>query len=1016
MQSKFLNDVSLVREAINNDRLIVFAGAGVSKDSGIPLWGELIDEVKKYLNESTYESDALKIAQMLYNEKGEKEYNEILKKLIYKSFQRYNELHEVIFDLKPQHIITTNYDNCFEEVINVKGLPYSIVSKDIDLPYAKFKNLLIKYHGDFENHNIVFKEDDYLNFNKDHTLKEIFVKSLFSNKIILFIGYRVADVNLKILIKDIQYILKKHHQRAYLLNHNEEISESEIKYYENLGVNIIKLDKQSIIEKDNTNLSPTGKKVYSLIKYISTEFNINLYRNSITNIITDKILVNELYKSLNRFYYFRRLPKYIISNLYPINKNTNWESNGKFSGQYLITENNQLYDFLEKYEGCNDERYDKETLDNINYCITRLIASGFNYLVLNVNRKQMTTKNIDLTSKLKFDDSCDCINCSLDDYDFSSTLNKMNVYEITNQTTLWDDLVYSYGQYRVCDYYKSYISFKQIEIKANQLKVMEVSFLAKYNMKRLEIALMQNLFFNKYENKELRSILEESQKIDLEEELTRVKYFVDDEVYSFLKEIKDGIFIQKLCNDIDQEVVNISENLKKIEKGGFRSDNSVENLYTKTATLYAFLNDNFILGNGFSLIEYSFKKSLNTFIIAYYIGTLELDRDQRIFGLSHLKQFNSLLLTILIEKAEWKELHREIQERKLINIKIGEDSIIDIFNWILNFLKSPVGQYNNFSKNFSKNNIFNSYALKNKNFRNKQTRIFENICLIIAYFNFNSEQVTELFRNINIFIKYQDVNYLLKDSNIKYIVKNKYKIIDSEVLIEMLNILTENNIYNDEYLMINDALKQKKIKYTNDNFNVEYFDFYDRESTFVQFYNTLNKETKIKLKEKLKSYLQNNNNIEFYFFALQEKILTDKKTKEVYKSEIKEYLEQNNQNNSFKKNCVDFYILQYYFLVNTGIISKIDIDEEAIVEVRYKFLNSPQTFDIEKLNINWLKMFNWDIFLLNYAMCDTIFKKLESYLTENFDKELSEIYFKMLKHRNSIKIMKVGSEIGSNKN
>lgn len=1006
MQSKFLNDVSLIREAINDDRLVVFAGAGVSKDSGIPLWGELIDEVKKYLNESTYESDALKIAQMLYNEKGEKEYNEILKKLIYKSFQRYNELHEVIFDLKPQHIITTNYDNCFEEVINVKGLPYSIVSKDIDLPYAKFKNLLIKYHGDFENHNIVFKEDDYLNFNKDHTLKEIFVKSLFSNKIILFIGYRVADVNLKILIKDIQYILKKHHQRAYLLNHNEEISESEIKYYENLGVNIIKLDKQSIIEKDNTNLSPTGKKVYSLIKYISTEFNVNLYRNSLTNIITDKILVNELYKSLNRFYYFRRLPKYIISNLYPINKNANWESNGKFSGQYLITENNQLYDFIEKYEGYNDERYDKETLDNINYCITRLIASGFYYLVLNVNRKQMITKNIDLTSKLKFDDSCDCINCSLDAYDFSSALNKMNVYEITNQTTLWDDLVYSYGQYRVCDYYKSYISFKQIEIKANQLKVMEVSFLAKYNMKRLEIALKQNLFFNKYENKELRSILEESQKIDLEEELTRVKYFVDDEVYSFLKEIKDGIFIQKLCNDIDQEVVNISENLKKIEKGGFRSDNSVENLYTRTTTLYAFLNDNFILGNGFSLIEYSFKNSLNTFITAYHIGTLELDRDQRIFGLSHLKQFNSLILTILIEKAEWKELHRAIQERKLINIKISEDSKTDIFNWILNFLKSPVGQYNSFSKNFSKNNIFNSYALKNKNFRNKQAGIFENICLIIAHFNFNSEQVTELFRNINIFIKYQDVSYLLEDSNIKYIVKNKYKIIDNEVLIEMLNILTENNIYNDEYLMINDALKQKKIKYTNDNFNVEYFDFYDRESTFVQFYNTLNKETKVKFKEKLKLFLQNNNYVEFYFFALQEKILTDKKAKEIYKTEIKEYLGKGNNNNSFRKNSIDFYVLQYYFLVEKDIMPKNDIDENSIIEERYKFLNSPHAYDIEKLNINWLKMFNWDVFLLKYAMCDAIFSKVEYSLTKNFDKELSEIYFTMLKHRNSIKVTK----------
>lgn len=49
MQSKFQNDVSLIKEAINNDRLVVFAGAGVSKDSGIPLWGELIDEVKNIL-------------------------------------------------------------------------------------------------------------------------------------------------------------------------------------------------------------------------------------------------------------------------------------------------------------------------------------------------------------------------------------------------------------------------------------------------------------------------------------------------------------------------------------------------------------------------------------------------------------------------------------------------------------------------------------------------------------------------------------------------------------------------------------------------------------------------------------------------------------------------------------------------------------------------------------------------------------------------------------------------------
>ena len=79
----------------------------------------------------------------------------------------YNPLHEIIFELNPQHIITTNYDNCFENIIENRGLPFSVVSKDIDLPYAEHKNLLIKYHGDFENKNIVFKETDYLEFSKN---------------------------------------------------------------------------------------------------------------------------------------------------------------------------------------------------------------------------------------------------------------------------------------------------------------------------------------------------------------------------------------------------------------------------------------------------------------------------------------------------------------------------------------------------------------------------------------------------------------------------------------------------------------------------------------------------------------------------------------------------------------------------------------------------------------------------------------------------------------------------------
>ena len=38
-----------IKQAMRQNKLVIFAGAGVSKSAGVPLWGELIDELKKEL-------------------------------------------------------------------------------------------------------------------------------------------------------------------------------------------------------------------------------------------------------------------------------------------------------------------------------------------------------------------------------------------------------------------------------------------------------------------------------------------------------------------------------------------------------------------------------------------------------------------------------------------------------------------------------------------------------------------------------------------------------------------------------------------------------------------------------------------------------------------------------------------------------------------------------------------------------------------------------------------------------
>ena len=479
-KNKFNNDIASIKEAINKDRLVVFAGAGVSKDSGIPLWHELQDGIKRRLDEKTNEIDPLKIAQLLYNEKGEKEYNDILKELLFENSTRPNLLHETIFELNPQHIVTTNYDNHFETIISDYGLPFSIVSKDEDLPYASQKRLLIKYHGDFENHNTVLKEHDYLEFSKNHTLKEVFVKSLFSNKVILFVGYSVSDPNLKLLIREIQYLLKKHHQRAYMLTSKEEVNATEIKYFESLGINIVTADKNSldIQESENPKLTDTALKVYASLSYIR-DFKVYDYRNTTDSETTNSKIINELYGSLFRFHYFRVLPKRNLAGLYPIFKDSKEEPGYLVLDTSLKLFNKSLYQLISEYQGMDDDNFSDEEKEKLNYSLSRIAMSGIHTIGYAENIDSMGSypikDEIELSPKIKYG-SCDCIDCTLNDYDYSAALNKIFKYNIDDKTSLWDDLVYFYGLYRTKDFYNCFLALKQIIVKANRLKKMEVSF------------------------------------------------------------------------------------------------------------------------------------------------------------------------------------------------------------------------------------------------------------------------------------------------------------------------------------------------------------------------------------------------------------------------------------------------------------------------------------------------------------------------------------------------------------
>ena len=63
----------------------------------------------------------LKIPQMFYEHKGEKEYFKAVRRQLYVRKEP-NEIHKMIMRLKPNHILTTNYDTLIEQTANRAGL------------------------------------------------------------------------------------------------------------------------------------------------------------------------------------------------------------------------------------------------------------------------------------------------------------------------------------------------------------------------------------------------------------------------------------------------------------------------------------------------------------------------------------------------------------------------------------------------------------------------------------------------------------------------------------------------------------------------------------------------------------------------------------------------------------------------------------------------------------------------------------------------------------------------------
>ena len=189
-----------ISELIQKKELILFIGSGFSTQAGIKSATQIIQKICEIL-EVKQDLAFEKACGYFTSTNGNDGLIDFLKSELVYPEKLHLELHEKLFGLGVKIIVTTNYDELVEDVLNkLKKSPQIIVDKDEIQSYKEENNVVFKIHGDFNHRTyIVATEGHYDKYLKTHEFMLTRLKSLLQNKSVFFIGYSLSDRNFNLI-------------------------------------------------------------------------------------------------------------------------------------------------------------------------------------------------------------------------------------------------------------------------------------------------------------------------------------------------------------------------------------------------------------------------------------------------------------------------------------------------------------------------------------------------------------------------------------------------------------------------------------------------------------------------------------------------------------------------------------------------------------------------------------------------------------------------------------------------
>jgi hypothetical protein len=196
--------------AIREQRALLFVGAGVSMNLGIPSWGELTAHMAQTLGfdpgDFAQLGDPQTLAEYYVLQTGSigplRSWMDVEWHRDAAEKVRRSDIHRLIVELAFPVIYTTNYDRYLELAHEAHGARYTKIANlgELTAP-APGVTQIVKFHGDFEDDgSIILTESSHFERLPLEGPLDLKLRADLLGRVALFIGYSVSDVSVRYLI------------------------------------------------------------------------------------------------------------------------------------------------------------------------------------------------------------------------------------------------------------------------------------------------------------------------------------------------------------------------------------------------------------------------------------------------------------------------------------------------------------------------------------------------------------------------------------------------------------------------------------------------------------------------------------------------------------------------------------------------------------------------------------------------------------------------------------------------